>query len=127
ISASIARVPWLGLEFNGFIIGLRHGGKLYRFTTYTGAKIKKIAYKENGASFEAEDRDYILDVEGVRGKGDGVELAAPVSGEMRGRIKESLPATVRVTLYSKVANGRAEVFFGVGKWAGMERVGKLAV
>ena len=36
-TASEAMIPWLRSSFRGFIIGLWHAGRLYRFATYTGA------------------------------------------------------------------------------------------
>ncbi len=37
ITISVATIPWLRTSFRGFIIGLWHDRKLYRFATYTGA------------------------------------------------------------------------------------------
>jgi tocopherol cyclase len=33
LTASVATIPWLGSWFRGFIVGLWHNDKLYRFTT----------------------------------------------------------------------------------------------
>ena len=41
---SVANVPWLRNSFDGFIVGFRHEGRLYPFTTYTGAKIVHLHY-----------------------------------------------------------------------------------
>jgi hypothetical protein len=43
-TASVAIIPWIGRSFPGFIIGLWHQNKLYRFATYTGAKIRKFRW-----------------------------------------------------------------------------------
>ncbi|MCU0641647.1 MAG: hypothetical protein MUC35_06110 [Candidatus Margulisbacteria bacterium] len=125
LSVSVARVPWLGMSFNGFIVGFRHGGKLYRFTTYLGSRLKELTYQPNGVTLTFEDKDYVLDIGAVGGAAGGTELAAPVVGAMEGRIFEHLPATVRVRLYAKVKNGRAEIFAGTGRFAGLEIVGSL--
>ena len=36
-----AIIPWLGSTFWGTIVGLWHEGRLYRFATYTGAKMER--------------------------------------------------------------------------------------
>jgi hypothetical protein len=40
LSCSVARVPFRGKEFTGFIIGLFSGGKLHSFTTYNGSRLR---------------------------------------------------------------------------------------
>lgn len=42
ITASVALIPWIGHAFRGFIVGLWLGGKLYRFATYSGARIESL-------------------------------------------------------------------------------------
>jgi tocopherol cyclase len=42
LTASVARIPWLGAAFRGFIVGLWLNGKHYRFATYTGAVIEEL-------------------------------------------------------------------------------------
>jgi hypothetical protein len=43
LTASVAIIPWRGLSFRGMIVGLWHKGRLYRFATYTGARIERLA------------------------------------------------------------------------------------
>ena len=120
LSVSIARIPWFKLSFIGFIIGFYHQGTLYRFTTYTGAKIRQLLVQGESARLKIEDKQYCLEIEAK--SHDGVLLAAPVAGEMKGRVKESLSAEVWVRLSRK--DGQV-VFQGLGKNAGMESVGIL--
>ena len=47
LTASIAVIPWLGSAFRGFIVGLWHQDKLYRFATYTGAKTKTLTITDD--------------------------------------------------------------------------------
>ncbi|MCB0022532.1 MAG: hypothetical protein KDD91_05820, partial [Caldilinea sp.] len=42
LTASVARIPWLGTAFRGFIVGLLCDGTLYRFASYTGAVIDRL-------------------------------------------------------------------------------------
>jgi len=124
LSLSVARVPWLGFAFNGFVIGLLHQGKLYRFTTYTGAKVKRVKYLSNGVSLEIEDHRYRLIVKSEE-LDLGAELASPIVGKMKGRIKEHLPASVSVTL--KMLSNDAVIFAGISKLAGLEIVGTIKI
>ncbi|RPI92529.1 MAG: hypothetical protein EHM32_09050, partial [Spirochaetales bacterium] len=43
---SIAKIPWRGRHFNGFLCFLYAGGTLHRFMTYTGARINEIRLDE---------------------------------------------------------------------------------
>jgi len=67
ITASVAVIPWLGSTFNGFIAGLWHGGRLYRFATYTGAKLERQ---------EATDREVALHFVDHRKDGHRLEIEA---------------------------------------------------
>ena len=39
MTLSVARIPWMGGSFVGFIAGVLVGEALYRFATYTGARL----------------------------------------------------------------------------------------
>ncbi|MBI1193160.1 MAG: hypothetical protein GC205_08295 [Bacteroidetes bacterium] len=116
--ASVARIPWLGNAFVGFIGGLWVGGKLYRFTTYTGAKLTKVAVHDGHVEICIQDRTHRLTVHAVRS--DGAELVSPVQGLMAGRVSESMSARLRIRL--TLHNG-AVVFEGEGRNAGLEVAG----
>jgi hypothetical protein len=124
LSVSIARVPWMGFSFVGFIIGFLCEGKQYRFATYTGAKLKNLKVSGGKVSFEVADGNFRLTVEAT-GEKEGAFLAAPVIGSMTGRIKESLRAVVKATLFRKTDKGWFEFFSGTGRCAGLEIVGNL--
>ena len=73
---SIANVPWLGNSFDGFIMGFWHNNRLYRFTTYTGARITDIHYDEEKLVLGVQSRKYRLEIEVSYLK--GAELLTPV-------------------------------------------------
>jgi len=116
LTCSIARVPFRGTEFSGFIIGLLGDGVLHRFTTYTGARIEELSIGETSLRVEIRQGAQRLALDAVREP--GAELASPVLGEMSGRIEETLRATIEVSLSEE---GR-EIFSGQGRWAGLEVV-----
>jgi hypothetical protein len=124
LTASIAIIPWLGSSFLGFIIGLWHGHRLYRFATYTGARMDQLTVEENHARWVVRDRRYRLEVNALRDGGfqTGV-LRGPTGLDMGGRVPESLQAIVDVRL-SRITDGQI-IFEETGRNAGLEIVGEL--
>jgi tocopherol cyclase len=99
LSASIARIPWLGSAFRGFIIGLLVNGRLYRFTTYNDAHLNFLTIDNKNIRFEVSDKKQILYVEAT--KNEGGLLHAPYNFSMINRISESLKSEVFVKLFLK--------------------------
>ena len=116
LTASIARIPWMGSSFVGSIVGLLVDGRLYRFATYTGARLVALSHPAGGAEFILEDRRFRLEVS-ASGAVPGV-LRSPVLGQMVGEVEESLRGTVDVRLTER-ATGR-EIFAGRGRSSGIE-------
>jgi tocopherol cyclase len=114
---SVARIPWIGSAFTGFLGFLLHHGKLYQFATYTGAKIKtlKVQGKQVEVLIQAK-RFSVL----VRGKSSSNgALKAPKFGNMDRVIHESVDAELFVTLFDQ--HGQI-IFEGNGENAGLEVV-----
>jgi hypothetical protein len=91
---SFARIPFAGLEFNGFICAVIFDGREYRYATYNGAKIKfagsdKITLRRGKLLF-------VIDIISVGGE---FKLKSPVRGKMAGIIKESNTAGARFRLW----------------------------
>ncbi len=121
ITASIAIIPWLRSSFRGFIIGVWHAGRLYRFATYTGAQVERLAFAEERVEWIVRDRRYRLEMAARRAEG-GL-LQAPTGHDMGRRIAESMAAQVDVRLTER-AGGRL-IFAGRGRNAGLEINGDL--
>ena len=116
LSASVAKIPWLGSHFIGYIVGFLLDKKLYRFATYTGAMMKA-AFDENTVRLSFKDRNNRLEI--LAHKAEGGDLISPLSGNMTGKVNESMQARVEVKLYEK----EQLIFSGIGKNAGMEVAG----
>jgi hypothetical protein len=114
LTCSVARVPFRGTEFTGFIIGLYVEGKLYSFTTYNGAKLVEIEYDEDSVGITVRRNELVLAIRARREA--GARLASPVQGEMSGRIEETLGSEVSVDL----SVGGRRLFADRGKHAGLE-------
>lgn len=116
LTASVARIPWLGTAFPGFIAGLWHGGRLYRFATYTGAALVHLDITDTNVQVILQDGRHRLELDAKRSQG-GL-LHAPFRAAMVQRLVESLTAEVSVRLLER-RTGR-EIFSGTGRNAGLE-------
>jgi hypothetical protein len=115
---SIAKIPWLGNSFTGFLCVFLLDGKIHRFASYTGAKIRQLEIGDESVNVVVRDKNYSLQIK-AQHAGRGI-LAAPLYGAMDRRIAESVDATIELQVTDKNGN---EVFSGKGKNAGLELVG----
>ena len=120
LTASVAVIPWIRTSFPGFIVGLLLDGHLYRFATYTGAKITHLEILDQEIRWARKDKQHELNLRATRSQG-GL-LHAPTVTEMTNRLLESLTSTVDVTL--KTLGGKI-LFEGTGRHAGVEVGGAI--
>lgn len=126
LSASVAIIPWLTGAFPGFIVGFYYEGRLYRFASYTGARIDSLKIDDRQVEWSIVGRRYRLDL--VLERARGGLLRAPNDIDMGRRISETLDATARVRLSrlgQKPGASGEVVFSGVGRYAGLEVAGNL--
>ncbi|MCI5080925.1 MAG: tocopherol cyclase family protein [Saprospiraceae bacterium] len=116
--ASVARIPWLGNHFIGCIVGFLLGDKLYRFATYTGAKMKAELFDDR-VELGFKDAKNTLEIRAF--KAPGGSLLSPLSGNMTGKVNESMQARVEVRLFA----GEQLLFEGTGRNAGLEVAGPV--
>jgi tocopherol cyclase len=115
---SVAHIPWLFHSFTGFLGFLKFDDQLYRFGTYTPARLVHIEGDADEIHIQIEDRFYKLRIRGL--KGVRGELLAPVGGDMNRMIHESLDATLFIRLEDRHGN---ILFEGETTQAGLELVG----
>ena len=118
LMASVAHIPWLSSHFVGFISGLWLEGRLFKFATYTGAK-KHLEIGQDTATLIFKSPRLELRI--LARHGPGSALVFPISGEMTGKINESLQATIEVEL---LENGQ-RIFADTGRHAGLELAGEV--
>lgn len=133
LTCSLAIIPWIGRSFPGFIVGLWHGGILYRFATYTGASIERLEITDRQVIWAVRNKHHRLEM--VATRAEGGLLHAPTTVDMGRRIAETLTATVdvRLTEVAKIPArgprkgypGGRTLFQSTGRCAGMEAVGDL--
>ncbi|MGD2206619.1 MAG: tocopherol cyclase family protein [Anaerolineae bacterium] len=124
LTASVAIIPWLRGSFPGFIAGLWHEDVLYRFATYTGARIERLDIADEAVTWVIRDRRHRLEMRAIRAEG-GL-LQAPTMVDMGRRIAETLNARVETVLYSLEGGRSRRLFRDTGRHAGLEAVGDLA-
>lgn len=120
---SLAKIPWLGSYFTGYIFGLVFDGKIYKFTTYNRAKIEKLNVTDADIEIKISDKNCSLQINALRA--EGVDLPAPKLGEMTSKVNESLRSKIHIKLYKKEKNTNKLLYQGTGRNAGLEFVGDL--
>ena len=120
-SGSIAIIPWLKKSFLGFIVGLYIDETLYKFTTYSNAKIKNLYIDSSRVVWEIEDKNFYLKI--ISEKGISGELKGPTLKDMEMRVAESLNAKIKITLKRKKDN--TIVFDDIGFHGGLEIAGDI--
>ncbi len=120
VTGSVAVIPWLGRAFRGFIVGFRHEGVLYRFTTYAGARIEHLTADEKQVHWSVRNRHHRLEMTATRAKGGLIH--EPTGKQMLQRVEETMLATVAVRLST---TGGDVLFEGTGRNAGLEVQGDV--
>lgn len=116
LMASVANIPWVGSHFVGYIVGFLWEGKIYRFATYTGAKMKAVLGDDR---VELGFKDGRHELRITAHKGAGGELVSPIAGEMTGKVNESMQARLEVRFFR-----RGQLLYeGTGRNAGLEVAG----
>ena len=103
-----------------FIIGLWHADHLYRFATYTGARIEKLKLFADHVEWVVRSRHHRLEMSATRAQG-GL-LLGPTRLEMGKRVNETLLSTIEVRL-SAISGD--QIFTGKGRNGGLEAHGDL--
>ncbi len=120
VMISVAKIPWMGSWFMGFISFISLEGKVIVFATYNGAKISRIR-KIDEAHTEVVIRKGGLTLTAVTEKKGAGTLRAPVKGLMDSIIKESLNSEVMLEL----KDGNNILYSGRGLRAGYEETEKI--
>jgi tocopherol cyclase len=119
-SFSIAKIPWLGRFFIGFIAFLYLNNKFYLFSTYNKSVASVISHDAEKIEIVVRDKQNILEIKVL--KNSFGDLRAPVSGEMSRKIKESIDSEVQLRLSDNYNN---LVFNDTGKSVGLEIIDRI--
>ena len=118
--ASVALIPWVRSTFRGFIVGLRHHGRLHRWATYNRSRENLLSIDDQHVRWSLEGPDGTLELSAERVRG-GL-LHAPLRTAMHQRVEETMDG--RIAIRHRDPTGRV-VLEGEGSCAGMEVFGDI--
>ncbi len=121
VSASVAKIPFLGTAFRGFLVAILIDGTLHRFTTYNGGQIESLQLTETHLEIAIRNRSHRLEINAQ--KTSGALLMAPYEKQMLERVAETMTSTVDVR-FSELGSG-ALVYAGTGQNGCLEVQGNL--
>ena len=96
IMMSIAKIPWLGSFFTGFLGFLYYNGTFYPFSTYHKSEITALNLADEKLTLAFKGKKNRLVIKATL-KNSGI-LLAPKSGKMSRRIKESIDSELEIVL-----------------------------
>jgi tocopherol cyclase len=115
IMMSIAKIPWLGSFFTGFLGFLYFKGTFYPFSTYHKSEITALHLADEKLTIAFKGKKHKLRITATL-KNSGI-LLAPKAGQMSRRIKESVDSELEVVLTD--LNG-TEIYHDNASRAGLE-------
>ncbi len=121
LKTSIAKIPYLGYSFVGFIAGVWLGDRLIQFTTYNQSVLRKSLIDAERAELVMQNKIFTLEI--LTRREPSTALASPIMGLMDGRIEESMNALVEVNLTDR-KTGKT-ILNDIGRNTGLEVAGKI--
>jgi hypothetical protein len=121
LKVSVAKIPYLGFSFVGFIAGIWLNNQLIQFTTYNQSSLKKSVIDTEKVELVMQNKNHRLEI--LVRRETATALASPILGLMDGRIEESMNALVEVNLIDQ-KTGKS-ILNDVGRNAGLEVAGKI--
>ena len=102
IMISIARIPWLGFSFTGFLGFYYINNEIVRFGTYSKAKVKLEKQEKNNLNLNIILKNKVLEIQAL--KNSSGFLKAPVNGNMNRRILEGIDAELKLKILDENKN-----------------------
>ena len=121
VKASVAKIPWLGSSFVGFIAGVYLKDRIIQFTTYNFTKLRHATADKKEVRIVMQNQRYRLEI--LAERDEATELAAPIQGFMNGRIEETMNARLNVKLVHR-KSGKT-ILEDTGINAGLEVAGTI--
>lgn len=121
LKISVAKIPWIGSSFIGFIAGLWYKGRIIEFTTYNNSHIRRLEITESKIVLAIENSKYRMEI--YCSRPSATKLASPVSGEMSSHIHESMRARIELSLFNREEGSR--LVAAGGRNVALEVAGKV--
>lgn len=112
---SVAKIPWLGKFFIGFISFVYYDASFHLFSIYNNSVISEVSHTDNSIDIVIKNKNLTLRINAIKSRFG--ELRAPVLGQMTRRIKESIDSEVNISLYDTEDN---LIYTDSSKRAGLE-------
>ncbi len=93
---SVAKIPWLGKFFIGFLGFVYDNGRIYLFSTYQKSRLTEVRFSDETLTLKVVDKDRVLCIKALS-RGAGC-LKAPETSGMNRVIKESISSEVSFSL-----------------------------
>jgi tocopherol cyclase len=122
VSASVAKIPFMGTAFRGFLVGMLLDGTLHRFTTYNGGFIESLNLTATHLKIKIRNRTHRLQISSE--KTSGALLMAPYDKQMLERVAETMTSTVQVRL--SLLKGEKLIYEGTGRNGCLEVQGNVS-
>jgi tocopherol cyclase len=119
---SIAKIPWIGKYFIGFLGFLYNEKKFYNFATYNRSRVTRLEKTDNSLEIGVLNKDFIIDATIKINKFS--DLKAPRLGAMERYTKESVDSDLEIIM--KDRNGKAILKLN-GMRAGLEITGDINI
>lgn len=119
LMVSIARIPWLGRSFAGFLGFVHCEGETVPFATWNGSTIESVQRSRDSLNLSLRNRTHRLELQVAQNRSGS--LRAPTGGTMSRRIKESIDSSVTCALY----RGTDLVLSDTGTHAGLEVIEEI--
>ncbi|MEI6575923.1 MAG: tocopherol cyclase family protein [Bacteroidota bacterium] len=118
---SVAKIPWKGTFFIGFLGFLHFAGKTEFFAIYNHSKIQKFQrMSPDTIQIELSKKNIVFSIE-IKSKTSGT-LFAPKLGLMKNLIKESIDSEIKLRL---LKTGEGCLYEDCGQRAGLEVIEKI--
>jgi hypothetical protein len=117
---SVAKIPWLGFSFTGFLGFYYLNNEVVRFGTYSKAKVKLEKHEKNSLNLNIILKEKVLEIQTL--KNSSGLLKAPVNGNMNRRISEGIDAELKLKLLDENKN---VLFEDSSQSTGLEIVGNM--
>lgn len=118
---SVAKIPYLGYSFVGFIAGIWMNERLIQFTTYNRSQLLKSQIDSEKVELVMQNKNYRLEI--LVKREATTTLASPILGIMDGRIEESMNARAEVCLVDRKSG--QTILNDTGRNAGLEVAGQI--
>lgn len=122
LKSSVAKIPYLGVSFIGYIAGIWLYDQLLEFTIYNGTKLCQSSADEQQVNLVYENRKHRLEI--LAHRQAGATLAYPIADFIGSKIEETMTASIKVQLTDNIS--KKIILEDTGRNAGLNVAGNVS-